>query len=224
MKTNVAIIGLSRFGLNLVETLSKLNVDILALDVDKESVKKATDFTPNAFVIDSTDLDALKSAGVSNVEHAVVAIGQNDQTNLAASVLTITKLKELGVKKITARADDDDYAKILKLVGADVTVSPLYIASERIANKIASKNVIDYFNIVNDYDVFEVEISEDFIPLPIIDLDTRTKYKVNILLINRNGISLVPNKDTILKPNDHIFIFGEKKFVSKITSIFNKSK
>ena len=224
MKTNVAIIGLSRFGLNLVETLSKLNVDILALDVDKESVKKATDFTPNAFVIDSTDLDALKSAGVSNVEHAVVAIGQNDQTNLAASVLTITKLKELGVKKITARADDDDYAKILKLVGADVTVSPLYIASERIANKIASKNVIDYFNIVNDYAVFEVEISEDFIPLPIIDLDTRTKYKVNILLINRNGISLVPNKDTILKPNDHIFIFGEKKFVSKITSIFNKSK
>ena len=40
MKKSIAVIGLSRFGLTLVEQLSKLNVDLVAIDKDKESVKK----------------------------------------------------------------------------------------------------------------------------------------------------------------------------------------
>ncbi|HHX75981.1 MAG TPA: hypothetical protein GX698_01225 [Acholeplasmataceae bacterium] len=42
------------------------------------------------------------------------AFVQNERNNLTASIITIIKLKELGVKHITARADEEDYATILK--------------------------------------------------------------------------------------------------------------
>lgn len=222
MKKSVAIIGLSRFGLNLVESFSKLNIDVVAVDQNKEFVKKASEFVTNAFVIDSTDEEALKDAGIANVDNAVVAIGQNDRSNLTSSIITIIKLKQIGVEHITARADDEDYAKILKLVGATDVVSPLAIASERVANKIASGSVVDYFNIKDDYDVYEVKIDADFAPLKLVDLDSRTRFKINLLLIERDDHIILPNKETILMPNDDIFIFGKKKEVPKILNFFTK--
>jgi trk system potassium uptake protein TrkA len=222
MKKIIGIIGLSRFGLNLVESFTKLNVEIIAIDNNKESVKKASEIITNAFVCDATDEDALKNSGISNVDHVIVAFGQNERNNLTASIITIIKLKELGVKHITARADEEDYANILKLVGATDVVSPLGIASERVANKIALGNVIDYFNIKNDFDVYEISIQEDFQPTPIIDLDLRGVYKINILLIEREGKMLLPDKDTILRPKDDVFIFGRKKDLPKVINVFNK--
>lgn len=224
MKKSIAVIGLGRFGLSLVESFSRLNVDIIAIDQNKESVKKASEFVHNVYVVDSTDEEALKSAGVSNVDHAIVALGQNDRSNLTSSIITIIKLKQLGVKQITARADEDDYEEILKLVGATDIVSPLYIASERVANKIASGNVIDYFNIKNDFDVFEIKLHDEFESLPITQLDSRSIYGVNILLIERGNQILVPSKDTVLMAKDEIFIFGKKKDIPKIVNNFNKKE
>lgn len=224
MKKSIAVIGLGRFGLSLVESFSRLNVDIIAIDQNKESVKKASEFVHNVYVVDSTDEEALKSAGISNVDHAIVALGQNDRSNLTSSIITIIKLKQLGVKQITARADEDDYEEILKLVGATDIVSPLYIASERIANKIASGNVIDYFNIKNDFDVFEIKLHDEFESLPITQLDSRSIYGVNILLIERGNQILVPSKDTVLMAKDEIFIFGKKKDIPKIVNNFNKKE
>lgn len=224
MKKSIAVIGLGRFGLSLVESFSRLNVDIIAIDQNKESVKKASEFVHNVYVVDSTDEEALKSAGISNVDHAIVALGQNDRSNLTSSIITIIKLKQLGVKQITARADEDDYEEILKLVGATDIVSPLYIASERVANKIASGNVIVYFNIKNDFDVFEIKLHDEFESLPITQLDSRSIYGVNILLIERGNQILVPSKDTVLMAKDEIFIFGKKKDIPKIVNNFNKKE
>lgn len=222
MKKSIAVIGLSRFGLKLVEEFSKLNVDLIAVDKDKEAVKKAVEITPNVFVVDSTDEDSLKEAGISNVNHAIVAIGQNDINNLTTSIITITKLKHLGIEKITARADEEDFAQILKLIGATEIIFPLQIASEKIANKVAANNIIDYFNIVENYDVFEIEIKKDFEPLKITNLDSRNKYNMNILLIKRDEEIIIPTKSTVLMPKDHLFIFGDKKHIAKITAIINR--
>ncbi|OQA78795.1 MAG: Ktr system potassium uptake protein A [Tenericutes bacterium ADurb.Bin239] len=218
---SIAIIGLSRFGLSLVQAFSKLDVELVAIDMDEDAVRKAGDYIQNVFIADSTNIDSLKAAGIGNVDHAIVAIGQNERVNLTTSIISVIKLKELGVKEITARADEDDYAEVLMLVGATNIVMPLDIAAERIANKIAAGHVLDYFNVRRDYDVYEVKISDSFEPLPITHLDSRTKYKINILLIERGKKLHIPTKDTILEPGDEIFVFGKKQDIPKILAIFN---
>lgn len=218
---SIAIIGLSRFGLSLVEAFSKLDVDLVAIDVEEEQVRKAGDIIQNVFIADSTSIESLRAAGIANVDHAIVAIGQNERSNLTTSIISVIKLKELGIKEITARADEDDYAEVLTLVGATDIVKPLDIAAERVANRIAAGNVLDYFNVRRDYDVYEVKICDEFEPLPITNLDSRTRYKINILLMERDKLLMVPNKDTVLQPGDEIFIFGKKQDILKVLSIFN---
>lgn len=220
MKKTVAIIGLSRFGLSLVEAFSKLDVELVVMDLEEEQVRKAAMFSENAFIGDTTNIESLRQAGISNVDHAIVAIGQNDRKNLATSIISIIKLKDLGVQTITARADDEDYAEVLKLVGATNVIMPLNIAADRIANKVAAGNVLDYFNVHNDYDIYEIKVGEKFRELPIVDLNLRTKYHVNILLLERDKTIYVPTKEITIMSGDNIFIFGKKKDVTKVLNIF----
>ncbi|MDY0214395.1 MAG: TrkA family potassium uptake protein [Bacilli bacterium] len=222
MKKSIAIIGLSRFGLSLVEAFSTLDVDLVAIDVDEEAVKKAGELISNAFIGDSTDLDSLRAAGIANVDHAIVAIGQNEFENLSTSIISVIKLKELGVKEITARADDDDYGEVLTLVGANHIVHPLSIAAERIANKLALGNVLDYFHVRQNYDIYEVKIAESFKPLPLVELNSRSRFHINILLIERDKKIYVPTRDTVLQPGDEIFIFGRKQDITRVLGIFSQ--
>ena len=46
---------------------------------------------------------------------------------------------------------------------------------------------------------------------------------MNILLIKREEL-IIPSKDSVLMPDDSIFIFGEKKYLPKITTIFSKKQ
>ena len=62
-----------------------------------------------AVAADTTDESALRSLGIRNFEHVVVAIGENIQ----ASILTTLMLKEIGVKKITVKAQNDYHEKVL---------------------------------------------------------------------------------------------------------------
>ena len=67
----------------------------------------------HAVVGDTTDEKVLKNLGIRNFDHVIVAIGDNIQ----ASILTTIILKELGVKNITVKAQNDYHEKVLvKLV------------------------------------------------------------------------------------------------------------
>lgn len=221
MRKTIGIIGLSRFGLNLVENLSKLDIELIGIDHNKMNVSKASDYIQNVLIADSTNEDSLRESGIINADQVIIAIGQNERANLATSIITIIKLKQLGVKSIIARADDEDSAKALKLVGADEVILPLTIASDLIANRLAATNIIDYFNIDNDFSVIEFLVRSNYPETKITELNLRTSLHLNILIISRDGEKILPNKDSIIKPGDLIYAFGRKKEMNKITAIFS---
>lgn len=221
MKKTIGIIGLSRFGLNLVENLSKLDIELIGIDHNKANVSKASDFIQNVLIADSTNEDSLRESGIVNADQVIIAIGQNERANLATSIITIIKLKQLGVKYIIARADDEDSAKALKLVGANEVILPLTIASDLIANRLAATNIIDYFNIDNEFSVIEFLVRSTYPETKITELNLRANLHLNILIVSRDGEKLIPNKDTIIKPGDFLYAFGRKKEMNKITAIFS---
>ena len=221
MKKTVAVIGVGRFGLSLIESFSKNNIDVLALDNDEERLKKAVSFTDTLIVCDSTDEKALKEAGIKDVDHVVIAFGQSEKDNIATTIVTTIKLKQLGVENITVRIDDESFEDTIRLIGAKDIVYPLKIASEKLANRISSESVIDYFNLTDEFDAYEIELKENFKESPIINLNTRTNYFINILIIERENKYLLPNKDTVLFPKDKLIIFGRKKDINKIIHFFD---
>lgn len=220
MSKTVAIIGMGRFGLSLVESFSKNNIDTIAIDHIKERAEKAGVYTPYLVVCDSTNEEALKEAGVHNADHVIVAMGQDEDFNISTSIVTVIKLKKIGCKKITVRLDDDTFLETMNLIGADDIIFPLKIASDKLANKLSSNSIVDYFKMTNDFDAYEIIVDGDFNELAITKLNARAKFLINILLIKRNGKVVVPNRETIIMPLDHLFIFGQKKDINKITKFF----
>lgn len=218
MKKSFAVIGLGRFGLGIIEELSKLGADVIAIDTDEHAVERASKYVSYAVVCDSTNELNLKELGVSNVNHAVVAIG----SNLQATILTTAILSELGVKKITVRLDNDYYEKTILKVGATSIVYPEKSAGNRLARSIISDSFVDYFKVTNDHNVVQMIISDDFEPLMLSDLNSRNRFDVNVVLIIRDNKSFIPKGTDMIEPGDIILVIGKDPNIHKFEVFMHK--
>lgn len=218
MKKSVAVLGLGQFGLALVEELSKMDVEIIAVDLDGENVAKAGEFVNSAFICDSTNASALKELGINNVDHAVVSFG----TNFQASLITTITLKEMNIPKITVRIDEDKYERVMRLIGATDIIIPQQMAGVRLANKIASDTFADYYNLSKDYVIVDIKVNENAEPRTLKEIDSRNRFGVNLVLINRDNRVFPPTGNDSVLPNDDIYIFGKKEKVTKFEDFINK--
>ena len=97
---SVLLIGLGRFGRHIAEKLNELGHEIMAVDISEERVNSALGFVTNAQIGDSTNKSFLESLGIKSFDACIVTIGDNFQSSLETASL----LKELGAKKVIARA------------------------------------------------------------------------------------------------------------------------
>ena len=74
---NVLLIGLGRFGTNLVHKLNELGHEVMAVDINEERVNDALPFVTNAQIGDTTDREFLASLGVRNFDIVIVAIAHD---------------------------------------------------------------------------------------------------------------------------------------------------
>src|SRR5690625_4386476 len=119
MKKTVGIIRIGRFCLSLVESFVRNNVEILAIDSKKERAEKASIYTPYVAICDSTNLEALEESGIKTCDHVIVAFGQEEDNNISTTIMTVIRLKSLGINKITVRIDDESLVEIMHELGAD---------------------------------------------------------------------------------------------------------
>lgn len=220
MKKSFAILGLGNFGIKLIEELSNYNADIIAIDSNDNNVAKVGDYVSSAFVCDITNESALRKLGVNNVDHAVIAVGNNLQTTILCTII----LKEFGIPKITVRVDDDFYVPVLKKLGATEVFSPQKIAGIRLANKIISDSFVDYFKISNEFCIIEISVELDVVPLNIQEVNPRNRFDVNLLIIQRGNQTFSPKAVDYIMPNDLIYVFGTQAKISKFEAYINSQK
>lgn len=114
------VIGLGRFGSALAIDLCKQGAEVLAMDRRSELVQQVANEVTHAVVGDAQDKEVLRALGVKDFDCAIVAIGDG----LAASVLTVMNLQELGVPYIVAKAHDVTHRRVLEKLGVDRIMIP----------------------------------------------------------------------------------------------------
>jgi trk system potassium uptake protein TrkA len=212
MKKEFVVIGLGRFGGSIVNELVELDADVMAIDISPDRVEEFAQIATTAVAADTTDESALRSLGIRNFEHVVVAIGENIQ----ASILTTLILKEIGVNRITVKAQNDYHAKVLKKIGADQVVHPERDMGKRIANNLVSNNILDYLELSDEYSIAEIRANEKLAGFTLIDLDIRAKYGVNIVAIKRGTQILVsPQAIEEIQLNDILIVIGSDLDIHK---------
>lgn len=212
MKKEFVVIGLGRFGGSIVRELIEQGADVMAIDIDSLRVDEFASIATKAVVADTTDASVLKSLGIRNFEHVIVAIGENIQ----ASILTTLMLKEIGVKKITVKAQNDYHAKVLDKIGADKVVHPERDMGIRIAHNMLSNNVLDYLELSDEHSIMEVKANERLAGFTLIGLDIRAKYGINIVAIKRGKEILVsPPADMEIQLQDILIIIGSDADINR---------
>ncbi|MBO8169102.1 MAG: TrkA family potassium uptake protein [Thermoanaerobacteraceae bacterium] len=210
MRKQFAVLGLGRFGSSVAETLTRLGHEVLAVDSDEGAVQRISDVVTHAVQADAMDEEALKSLGIRNFDVVVVAIGQNIQANILVTVI----LKELGVNYIVAKAQDALHGKVLERVGADKVVFPERDMGVRVANNLATGNVLDLIELEQDYSIMEVVAPKIIWDKSLGKQNLRAKYGISVLAIKRgDDINVAPGADDVIKENDILVVIGENKAI-----------
>lgn len=209
---SVLLIGLGRFGLHIAQKLNDLGHEVMAVDSDEDRVNRILPFVTNAQIGDSTSYEFLSSLGVENFDACIVAIGDNFQNSLETTDL----LKELGAKKVIARASRGVQEKFLLRNGANEVVYPEKQLAAWTAIRCTSEHILDYIELDESYSIFEISIPSEWAGKTILQLDLRGKYGINILGVRENGklnMSITP--DLVLTWEKPILILGQQRAVQK---------
>ena len=184
----------------------------MAVDNNEERINQVLSYVTNAQIGDSTDKEFLNSLGVSDFDVCIVAIGDDFQNSLETAAL----LKELGAKKVIARASTGIQEKFLLRNGADEVVYPEKQLASWTAIRCSSEHILDYIELDSEYSIFEVKVPEEWNGKSILELDIRKKYGINILGIRERGIlDMNVTPDSVLGKRDSVLVLGQPQSVQK---------
>ncbi len=209
---SVLLIGLGRFGKHIAVKLNELNHEVMAVDRNEERVNAVLPFVTNAQVGDSTNEEFLSSLGIRNFDACIVTIGDDFQSSLETASL----LKELGAKKVIARASRGVQEKFLLRNGADEVVYPEKQLAAWTAICCTSEHILDYIELDEEYSILELSIPSSWNGKTVVQLDIRKKYGINILGVRENGklnMNITPN--TVLGKGVSILVLGQEKSIHK---------
>lgn len=212
------VIGLGRFGAAVAQELSALGQEVLALDIDEENVQHIADQVTQAIQGDAQDEAVLRSVGARNFDCCVVAVG----ADMEASILITVMLKEMGAKYIVAKAMTPIHARVLERVGADRVVLPEIDMGQRLAQRLARTNVVDYIGVSDEFSIVEIHPPKSWVGNSLGKLGVRAKHQINVLAI-RHGeggqVDVNPQPDKVIGPDDLLIVIGTNEQVNSVVEL-----
>lgn len=205
---NFAILGLGRFGMSIIETLSQYDVNILACDHDEARVSLATEYATHVIQGDLSDEKTLIKIGLNDFDVVVLAMGESFETSLIATMIA----KEQGARYIIVKARNQRQEKILKNNGADKVVLPEYEMGYKIAKSIVEPNILEILNDMKDYSIIEMKPFDEWIGKTLKETNIRHNHGITILAIIKQGNKIIipVSPDTSIDKDDVLLVFDAK--------------
>jgi trk/ktr system potassium uptake protein len=210
-----AVIGMGSFGSNVAKTLYERGHEVVAIDDDKDKIEQAKSFSSHAVLTDASVKENLEALGITDMDVVVVSLG----TAMEGSILTVLHLRELGLKRIVAKASTEDHAKILNAVGATEVINPEKDMAVRTALKLTSPHILECLPLMSGVSIEELAPPERFIGKSLRDLDLRNRYGIQVIAVRElipERTLYVPRADFVIKDSDVLIVMGDEKMLEKM--------
>lgn len=202
------VIGLGNFGFGVANRLAQIGHEVLAIDSNEARIDHIKDKVTQAVVGDVKDKDMLHELVPNPVDAVVVGLGDS----IEASILCVLYLKELGVKRVIAKASSDDHGRILESIGTSEVIYPERDAAVRLAEKLnAPTSVLDYIELSPEYGIVDVATPDAFVGKTLKQLALPKQHGVLVIAVRyvlRNEITLMPPAEFKLEPDSIITVIG----------------
>ena len=214
------VIGLGRFGRAVAEGLTEAGAEVIGLDENMTLVEAVRDRIAVAAQVDSVDPEALKAVGATEVDAAVVAIGENFE----AEILTVAVLKELDIKEIVARAQTERERTILELVGATRVLFVELEMGRRLAKTLVATQVVDHVEIAEGISLIYWTADERVVGKTLGETELRSRWGLNLVAVKRarpdgtESVAVMPDPDFALMAGDVLLLVGADARIRAFTS------
>jgi trk system potassium uptake protein TrkA len=210
LATSFVVIGCGRFGSAVCGELVRSSANVLAIDQSQKAIDDLQQQEPTleARVVDGTDEEALRAAGVLDVGTVVVAIGTPIEASITATLI-VKDSQGSQVRQVIARATSDLHEKMLSRVGADRVVFPSKMQGLRLGQELVRPNLLERLPIDACNSIEEIRVPEAFIGRSLGELNLRKDYNVSVLAVGPpHQLMVNPTAAHVLKANDLMVVMG----------------
>lgn len=227
--TQIAVIGLGSFGHKVAVTLAGMGVEVIAIDNDPSLVNSIKERVHQAIVADATDEKSLRSLGISDIDIAVVGIGEN----MEVSILSTVVLRRLGVGKIIARAISPLHGDVLREIGASRVVHIEEQMGVQVAKSIVASNVFEHITFPAGYSLVEMAAPKVFVGSTLQELSLRQRYGVLCVALERrrpaidrtghslmkDEVNLMPDPQDTIHEDDILVLVGTEDGIRQVVEL-----
>lgn len=208
---SVVVIGLGRFGGAVAQSLMRLEHDVMGIDRDAEPVQMWADRLTHAVQADSTNVNVMLQLGVADFAHAIVGIG----TDLAASLMTIMALVELGVKDIWVKAMTPEHGQIAQRIGAHHIVYPEADMGARVAHLVTGR-MMDFIEFDDGFAIAKIHAPALTHNQMLSESHVRENYGVTVVGVKRaNEDFQHATPETRILPADLLIVSGPTRKIER---------
>ena len=206
------IVGVGRFGSAVCRQLMQNGAEVLAVDRSSKAIEELRQLEPSieARVVDCTEEESLREAGILDMDTVVVAISEPIEASITATLIAKDS-PGTRVRQVIARATSDLHEKMLKRVGADRVVFPSRMQGERLGIELVRPNLMERLELDEHHSIEEIKVPERFVGRSLRDLNLRKNHRVNVLAAGPAGELLVN------PPASHVLLDGHVLVVMGLT-------
>ncbi len=213
-----AVIGIGKFGFHVTKTLFEDGNEVVAIDQDRNRIQGIEPFCTETIVLDAQDKEHLKALGLEDLDAVVVSTG----VNIKISILITSYLKEIGIKRILAKAVDEDHGNILKKIGATEIIYPEKDMAIKVARGLSTPHILDFLPLTEDYNLIQIAPPRAFIGKSLRTLDLRARYNIYVIAVKEivpDNFVLLPPADFIIKDSDILIMLGRSEDIKRIKAL-----
>lgn len=181
MAKRIFILGGGRFGVHLATRLCEYGCEVVIADTDAERVKDLSAEGFHAIEMDGNDEAALKDSGALTADVTVVAIGENMQASILATLL----LKQHQARRVVSRALDLKHAQVLERLGADEVILPIRDMAYRLAERLRDGTEGERYPLAGNFHLGEIELGEALDGQTLDAARLRKTFRVNVVLVKQ---------------------------------------
>jgi trk system potassium uptake protein TrkA len=215
------IIGLGNFGASLAQKLTEQGNEVIGIDNSMTKVDVYKEKISHTICMDATDEFTVSGLPLKDTDIVLVAIGEDQ----GANIMTTALLKNLEVKRLISRAINPLHEKVLQAIGVDEIVHPEEETAERWAKKLCLNNVVDSFELNDDYSIIEAKVPTDYVGKTVREVGFRRQFNLLVLTTikkvevksilgktkTETQIQGVASADKVLENDDILVLYGSNK-------------
>jgi len=213
VSNSFAVIGVGRFGGAVCRELVRAGQEVLAIDLNQRAIDELRQIEPaiEYRVVDCTDEEALRAAGVLDLATVVVAISEPIEASITATLIC-KDTPGSRVQQVIARATSDLHVKMLYRVGADRVVFPSKMMGQRLGMELVRPNLLEQLRLDDRNSIEEIKVPASFVGHSLRDLNLRKHYNISVLAAGPSGqLHVNPPASHVLAEGELLVVMGSSE-------------